>query len=441
MPRKLLLMACLALLTLSTRLSAQGTNALWPGWHGPNRDAKSIEKNLLKTWPTGGPTLLWKTNGLGAGLASISIAGGAIFTAGARDGRLYLTALNLNGTLKWSKEIEPSVVNNYPGSRSTPTYDGGNIYIETDVGKVGCYDAATGTEKWTRRFSEFGGRLPGWAFSESVLIAGDLVIATPGGTNCIVALNKKTGETVWGSESFAPANYSSPILVDYMGAKMIVNGTGGGIVAVDAKTGKKLWSNPFAAGNTANCPTPAFADGYVFWANGYGKGGICFKLDVKDGAVTATEAWQTRDMDCHHGGYIIKDGCIYGNHGGAWSCLDLKTGEKKWQAQGVGKGSILYADGMLYLFSENNGRLGFGPASPDGFQLVGEFSVQGKGPSWAHPVIAGGRLYLRYDDNLYAFDVKARPAGSTPPPPPPKGPGAGSTPLHPKTTPMKPATR
>ncbi len=390
-------------LTLSTAGAGAGTE--WPGWRGANRDGKSDDTGLLKSWPTNGPALAWKATGLGQGFSSATVAGGAIFTSGIKGGHLYLIALGMDGAPKWSKDVEPGFVDDRPGSRSTPTYDNGSVYLETDLGKVGCYDAATGAEKWTRQLSEFGGKTPPWGFSESVLVTGDLAIATPGGTNCLVAFNRKTGATVWASEPFGDAHYSSPILVQFEGVAMIINGTHAGLIAVDAKTGKKLWTNAFSAGNTANCPTPAYSDGYVFWANGYGKGGICLKLGVQDGKVTATEAWRTGDMVCHHGGYIIQDGYIYGNNGGGWACLDLKSGQKKWQEQAVGKGSICYADGMLYLFSENGGHVGFGAAVPTGFKLAGDFTVQGKGSSWAHPVIAGGRLYLRYDDSLYAYEL------------------------------------
>jgi len=388
-------------------LSAASSGAEWPGWRGPHRDGKSDDTGLLKSWPANGPALAWKAAGLGQGFSSATVAGGAIYTTGIKEGHLYLTALDMNGATKWSRDVEAGFVNSHPGSRSTPTFDNGDLYLETDLGTVCCCDAATGAEKWTRKLSEFGGKAPGWGFSESVLVAGDLAIVTPGGTNCIVALDRKTGATVWGSEPFAGAHYSSPILIHYQGVAMIVNGTQGGLIAVDAKTGKTLWTNDFSAGNTANCPTPAFADGYVFWANGYGKGGICLKLEVQDGKVTATEVWRSGDMVCHHGGYVIHDGHIYGNNGKGWACLELKSGQTKWQEEAVGKGSICYADGMLYLFGEKGGRVGFGPAAPTGFTLADEFAVEGTGSSWAHPSIAGGRLYLRYDDNLYAYDLKA----------------------------------
>ena len=187
---------------------------------------------------------------------------------------------------------------------------------------------------------------------------------------------------------------------------MIVTGTKQGIVAVDADNGKLLWLNDWSAGNTANCPTPAYADGYVFWANGYGKGGICLKLRKEGDKVVADKAWTTRDMVCHHGGYVIQDGYIYGNNGNGWACLELKTGKKKWSEKAVGKGSLCFADGMLYLFSEDGGKAALATCSPEGLQIKGNVKVAGNGPSWAHPVVVGGRLYLRYDTHLYCFDVK-----------------------------------
>jgi outer membrane protein assembly factor BamB len=219
------------------------------------------------------------------------------------------------------------------------------------------------------------------------------------------ALDKTTGKTIWQSQGFAaPAHYGSCTPFALNGAPMIVAGTGGGLVCVDERTGAKVWSNPFCAGNTANCPTPAYSDGYVFWSNGYGKGGICMKL----GPTGAQEAWTTKELICHHGGYVIDGGYIYGNHNDGVACLDLKTGERKWFDKGPGKCSLTWADGMLYMMAEKGGAVSLGNASPEGFKISGRFSVAGQGESWAHPVVIGGRLYLRYETNLYCFDVNAK---------------------------------
>jgi len=398
----------------------------WPQWRGPNRDGKSPDTGLLKSWPTDGPKQMWKVTGIGQGFSNVSIGGGLIYTTGRKEAgdpaqvpaaksvfsrtgkRLYLTAIDMQGKVKWSKDVTEAYVRSYKGTRSTPTYDNGNLYLETGKGVVGCYDAKTGQTKWTRNMKEFGGKAGGWGYAESVLIVGDLAVVSPGGKSFMVALNKATGKTVWQSGEFGGAQYSSPIYVVHQGVPMIINGSHKGLICVHAKTGKILWTQEFAVRNVASVPTPAFSDGYVFWAAGYGKGGICLKLSVSGQKVTATEAWRTKDMNCHHGGFVILDGYIYGNNGGGWTCLDLKSGQKKWFADGVGKGSITYADGMLYLFGEKGGKAGLAAVSPKEFKLAGTFSVLGKGPSWAHPVVVGGRLYLRYDDNLYCFNVKAQ---------------------------------
>jgi len=235
------------------------------------------------------------------------------------------------------------------------------------------------------------------------------VVVKPGGQRCIVALDKANGKPVWSSSGFnAGPEYSSCYLFSHAGVPMIATGTRSGIVCVSPQNGQLLWSNDFAANNTANCPTPLYSDGYVFWANGYQKGGICLRLSGSGNRIAAQEAWRTKDMDCHHGGYIIHEGHIYGNNGRrGWACIELASGQTKWKDRGVGKGSLCFADGMLYLFSENGGKAALATCSPDGLEIKGNVTVQGSGPSWAHPVVIGGCLFLRYDDNLYCFNVRA----------------------------------
>lgn len=385
---------------------AAAAGAEWPGWRGANRDGKSPDTGLLKEWPAEGPKLLWKVDILGGGFSSVAVSNGMVYTTGNVNGELIMFAFDLDGNLKWKERHGAAWTKDHPGSRSTPTIDSNNLYIISGNGLIGCYDAMTGGQKWTKQMSEFGGGVPSWGYAESVLIYDNLAIVTPGGNNCIVALDKISGRTVWTSSGFkANAHYGSCITFTHADTPMIAAGTGDGIVCVDARDGRLLWSNPWSAGNTANCPTPAFSNGRVFWANGYGKGGIC--MELTPGQTSASVAWTTKDMNCHHGGYIIHDGYIYGNHSSGWACLDLSTGQKQWQEKGVGKGSICFADGMLYLFGENNGEIALATCSPEGMEIKGRFNVQGSDTSWAHPVVIDGRLYLRYDTNLYCYDVRA----------------------------------
>ena len=395
-------------LALTCTLTAAALAADWPGWRGPGRDGKSPDATVLKEWPAEGPKLLWKNDAVGAGYASMAVVDGTTYTAGEVGGKLVLFALDAEGKEKWKQEVDGGW-GQFPGSRSTPMVDGDRVYIVSAPGAIACFDAKTGEAKWQKKMADFGGKPAMWGYAESVLILGKLAIVTPGGKNCVVALDKLTGEKVWASQGFdGAAHYCSAIAITEGKSTAICVGTGGGLAFFDAENGKLLGSNTFCAGNTANCPTPAYADGYVFWANGYGKGGVCMKVDVKDGQWTITEAWKTKDMNCHHGGYVIKDGYIYGNNGNGWACLELKTGKTLWNDKGVGKGSVCLVDGELVLFSETAGKVGLAAASPDALKLTGQFSVKGKDKSWAHPIVVGGKMYIRYDTNLYCFDVAGK---------------------------------
>ncbi len=396
---------CMGAAALAAEPSGTGD---WPCWLGPNHDGKSPDRSLLKEWPAEGPKQLWKATGIGTGYSSVAVARGKVYITGDGKDKGNLSAFDLEGKLLWKVECgQASNFKQRSGFCGSPVVDGGEVYTLDGHGLLSCLEADTGKKKWSREAKEFGGGPGGWGYAESPLILGDWVVFKPGGKNCIVALDKATGKDVWKSTGFsAGAEYSSCTPFVHDKVQMLVTGTNAGLVCVDAKTGKLLWKNGFSAGNVANCPTPLYSDGYVFWANGYSKGGICMKLEA-DG--TAKEAYKTKDMECHHGGFIIDNGYVYGNNGGGFACLDLKTGKKMWsESGGVGKGSLCWADGMLYLFGEGGGKAALGTCTPEGLKITGKVEVKGEGPSWAHPVVAGGRLYLRFGDNLYCFDVKAK---------------------------------
>ena len=399
-----ILICCLGTLSLLTDVSADE----WPQWRGMNRDGRSSDVGLLKSWPQDGPPLLWQNDKIGIGFSSTVVVDQMVYTTGDIGDDLVITALDMDGQTKWQKGHGPGWTGRRsPGSLGTPTVDGGRLYLLSAHGLLKCYDASTGEEFWQADIVEtFGGTQPGWGYSESPLVYDDKVIVTPGGQNCILALNKMTGEPVWTSTGVTdPAAYSSCIAVEFEGHPIIVQMVEKGMVAVDAMTGEFLWRNDRAV-NGAACATPVYADGYCFGATGYGNGGACVRLSVENGKVVATQVWDTKEMICHHGGFVVHEGYIYGNHEKGWSCLELTTGKQKWYAEGVGKGSICFADGMLYTFSEGGGRVGLVHAKPDAFEQVGEFRVEGRGNSWAYPVVASGKLFLRYHETLYCYDVK-----------------------------------
>jgi len=331
-----------------------------------------------------------------------------VYTTGLIDDQLVISAFDIGGRLRWQVPHGPGWVRNHRGSRGTPAIDDGRLYLISGLGLLGCYDARTGRRQWAVDVPEtFQTKVGRWGCSESVLVYETLAIVTPGGRQCIVALDKRDGRTVWtGRAGATPAAYSSCIAFTHQDVPMIVNLMARSLVCVSAEDGRLLWQNERAASAPPGCPTPVYSNGYVFAASGNGNGGVCLRLSVTDGRGRATPVWDTKDMDCHHGGFVIVDGHIYGNHKRGWSCLDLETGEQKWWARGVGKGSICYADGMLYTYGEIGGRIALVVASPDGFSQVSTFRVPGRRQSIAHPVVTGGTLYLRYDDTLYAYDVR-----------------------------------
>ena len=402
--------AATALVCITTVCAAPDTG-YWPGFLGPNRDGRSPDTGLLKQWPTEGPKLLWKANTLGAGWGSVAVVSGCVYTTGNKaDGSaLMLIALDAaDGKEKWRVAQGPACKHDkYPAARSTPTLDGDRIYVLAGEGRVTCHDALTGKMLWSRECQEMGGKVGNWRYAESVLVLGKVAFVTPGGKNAVVALDKLTGKTLWSSDAEATAGYSSCLALRQDKAIAIVNGTQDGLFAFDGRTGKKLWSSSFAAHNTANCPSPLFSDGMLVWIVGYKKGAVGVKAVCEQGAWTFNEAWHNSDLSTTCGGGVIDNGYVYGAAGSDWACVDLKTGKTKWKAKAFGSGSVCYADGMLYLYSDNGGMIALAPASPAELKIVSNFSVAGKDKSWAYPVVTGGRLYLRYDTNLYCFDVQA----------------------------------
>jgi len=403
----------LGALVLLGQLCLGGASSDWPQWRGPNRDDISSETGLLKQWPEGGPKLLWTARGIGDGFSTVAIADGMVYTAGNVGSDTVITALDLDGKLKWQAKNGPAFTRNKAGSRSTPTIDGGLLYHKNPDGDLVCLDAKTGKEVWSLNIlKEFGGRNITWALAESLLVDGNNLIASPGGPEAaIVAMDKKTGKTVWACKGIDDKpGYSSPILVEQGGLRQIVQMTAQHAIGVNAKTGELLWSFPHKTSYDANIPTPIYHDGHIFINSGYGSGGELLKLTVDGDKASVEQVWKTKALDNHHGGVVLVGGCLYGStHNGQWVCLDFKTGEVKYKAPGVGKGSLTYADGMLYTYSEGGGKVGLVKATPEGHEIISQFAVPrgGSGPNWAHPVVCGGRLYLRHADYLWAYGIKA----------------------------------
>lgn len=400
------------LVLLAGVLSSTAAEGDWAQWRGPKRDGLSTETGLLKQWPEGGPKLAWRTTGLGAGFSTVAVAGNRLFTAGDIGDSSYLVALDrADGKTLWKTKLgRPGA--GPAGPRGTPTVDGDMVYELGQHGDLICVEAATGKEVWRKQLvKEFGGRCGEWQYSESTLVDGDRLICTPGGgQGTLLALNKKTGEVLWRCADWKDsAEYSSPIVETLGGVRQYIQFTGNSVAGVAADSGKLLWRAD-RKGKTATVPTPIFHDNQVYVASGYGVGCNLFQITCKDGTFSTEQVYANRNMVNHHGGVILVGEHLYGfSDGKGWVCQNFKTGEIVWRNDGVGKGAVAYADGHFYCRSEGSkGTVALVEASPAGYKETGRFDQpdRTKSQSWAHPVIAGGRLYLRDQDLLLCYEVR-----------------------------------
>jgi outer membrane protein assembly factor BamB len=404
-------LAC-ALLALVS--AAPLTASDWPQWRGPKRDDVSTEKGLLQQWPAGGPTLVWKATGLGAGHGGVSIAGGRVFTTGDKGESALAVALGeAQGEVIWRTPIGKAG-GGPAGPRTTPTVDGSRVYVLGQLGDLVCLQAANGQVVWRKNLKQdFGGQCGGWQYSESPLVDGNRIICTPGGSRgTLVALDKATGALLWQTKDWTDsAEYSSPILETIGGVPQYIQFTGEHVVGVEPATGKILWRAQ-RKGVTATVPTPVYYDNRVFVASGYGVGCNLFEITKAGGEFQARQVYANKNMVNHHGGVVRVGDYLYGySDGKGWVCQELKTGNLVWKNEGVGKGSLTCADGYLYLRSESGkGVVALVDATPDGYRERSRFDQPNRSSesSWPHPMIANGKLYIRDQDVLLCFDVKAK---------------------------------
>ena len=396
--------------------ASQGDQPFWPQFHGPNRDNLSGDTGLLKSWPEGGPKEVWTTKGLGFGYSSVSIAGGRIFTAGNLDDRTVVTALDLRGKILWQVPCGKAWTKSYEGTRGTPTIDGDRLYFESPLGEVVCLAVESGRKIWGLNILEaFHSQNTTWALAESLLIDGDRVICTPGGPQtAMVALHKMTGKPVWKSPTAAGelAGYSSPVLVELQGLRIIITMTQQALIGVDADTGNLLWRFKHVTRHDENIITPVCRDGCVFISTIFNAASVKLKIHVNGKKAEVRELWRSNNLDSQHGGVVLLGNYLYGasrtKNGAKWICLDWKTGRMAYAEKGAGRGSLTYADGMLYTLSERR-KMSLVRPMPSHHEILSSFRIpdQGKGPTWAHPVVCGGWLSVRHGEYLYTYDVRA----------------------------------
>lgn len=417
-----------ACLTQLAPLWSLEPSAEWSQWRGPHRDNLSPYKGIATNWETSPPKLLWKTSGLGAGYASVSIADGVLYTTGNKDNAQCVVAIDLGKQkVAWSTPLtEKTPSHGYEGSRCTPTIDGERAYAVSSNGAISCLNLADGRVVWQRPFSNWGGKMmSGWGFSESPLVDGDTVLCTPGGPDAmIVCLDKQTGAEIWKSavpdfgEAGRPgAGYSSIVISEAAGVKQYVQLVGRGVIGVRASDGKLLWTYNRVANPTANIPTVIATGDYVFASTGYNDGGSALlHLVAKGQNVEAEEDYyyNSKELQNHHGGMVLIGETLYFGHGhnkGFPVAVDLPTGKILWNAQqesrniGNGSAAVTAVDGHL-IFRYQNGPVALIEATPSEFRLKGVFRPEiVEREAWAHPVVVDGRLYLREQDSLMVYDI------------------------------------
>lgn len=401
----------IAVLAIAAALARPAGADDWPQWRGPRRDGISREKGLLEQWPEGGPRRLWAVDGLGDGFSTVSVVGDRIYTTGIDRGEGRLVILSTDGKLLERVPYGSDAVDGggYPGSRSTPTAAGGRIFVMSGTGVLTAFDQKSGRKEWqVDTFKQFGGRQLTWNVAESVLVDGQRVICTPGGPDALlVALEAATGKPVWSTQGLdSKSAYCSPFLVDHNGRRLILTMVEYGAVGVDAQNGRLLWKHAHKNQYAVHAATPVYREGTVIFSSGYGKGTEMLQLS-RDGS-DARPVWHQKALDNHHGGILLIGNNVFGTSDRGLLCLAADTGDVRWREPKVGKGSLVAADGHLYAYSEK-GEVSLVRPEAEGARVRGSFRVtEGKGQHWAHPVVANGRLYIRHGDVLMAYDIRRR---------------------------------
>ncbi len=393
----------------------------WPIFRGADRTGVSKDTGLLKEWPADGPPLAWQTTKIGVGFSSVSVSGDKVFTMGDADKDCFLFGIDRKtGKKLWELKVGKTG-GNYQGPRCTPSTDGELVFALGQHGDLVCASAKSGKEVWRKSLpKDFGGEVGPWNFAESPLLDGDRLVVTPGGPKAaMVVLEKKTGKRVWAGsiDGGDAAGYSSVVIANLGGVKQYVQLMANGLVSFDAKTGKMLWrygtkSDRFG-GNTANIPTPIVSGEFVFAAAGYGRGAALLKV-TKDGERFAVEeVYWNKALTNKHGGVILVGDKLFGDRDDSGNpfCADFKTGRVLWTrkgGEGRGSASLTYADGKLYI-RYSDGWVALVDATADKYTEISAFKVpNGKNNTWAHPVVVGGRFYVRELDTLWCYDVMAK---------------------------------
>jgi outer membrane protein assembly factor BamB len=395
-------------------------------WREESRTGVSAETGLLKSWPDEGPAMVWSNNELPKGFSSPSFGNNRIYITGQDNDNDILISLDNTGKILWKTPYGGTWKASYPESRCTPTVEGNTVYVSSGHGDIACIDGTSGSIIWSVKASElYKGTFGEWGIAESLIIDGRKLYFSPGGPETMtIGLDKNTGNLIWKSESINDGpTYVSPVLIEFEGKKLIINISLHYVYGVDATEGKILWKlnhqdiidpkkslEVWQDAPLIKCVSPLYNDGKIYITGGYNHGSALLKL--AEGGSEVSVEWTEEVLDVHHGGVVLINGYIYGsnwlsNNDGNWCCIEWATGKKMYEESWKCKGSIISAEGLLYVYDERSGFVGLVKPDPAKFDIVSSFKInKGSGPHWAHPVVFNGILYIRHGEALMAYDIK-----------------------------------
>jgi len=399
----------LILLVIAFVLIPEASSQEATRWRGPSGNGIYPESGLLKQWPSSGPEILWAYEELGKGHSSAVVTGGFVYSSGMVDSTGFLFKFDLDGHLVYKQAYGAEFSASYSGTRGTPVIVGNKVYLVSGNGKLVCFNEGDGKIDWSKElFKEFDGSNIMWGINETPVVDGRIIYVTPGGKkNNVVALNRFSGELIWSSKGVGELSaYCTPLLFNHNGRKILATHTASHLIGLDAASGEVLWSQKHPNTYSVHPNTPIYHNGELFYFSGYGQGGG--KLTLSEDGGSVSRAWYNKSADSRMGGAVLTEGYIYtsGDVNREWRCLDWKSGKEMYSSTEIGKGVVIYADGMLYCYSER-GELALVKPGPTGFDVVSKTQVTlGSEQHWAHPSIYNGRLYVRHGKSLVCYKVK-----------------------------------
>ncbi len=386
----------------------------WTNWRGENFEGKSTNIGIQTDWSKG-LQKIWDVNYLcqdngTASWAAAVVQGNRLIIPGRDEKNDLVFCINADtGELIWKGSYEAEAGSSHgPGSRATPFINENRVYTFGRSGDLVCWQLEDGKLLWHKNVKDAGGSEPQWGFSTTPLIFENMVIVQGGGKALVIAYDKTTGDLLWKSME-GEAGYAAAITMNIENEVKLLIYHGTGLSCLNPSDGKPLWTAPWPTEYNVNATTPIVSNDIVFHTSGYKMG--CEALKITQSGYTVL--WKSNVMEAQHSDPILIDGYIYGYSGessrnnGQFKCIELSTGKEMWSTNDIGQGTTTFVDGHLICL-DIKGNLFLVKPDPTGFKQIGKIksAIEGvKNPAWTVPVVANGKLYLRYLQKLVCFKL------------------------------------